>query len=369
MAEYEPFPTGRDEIVTDHTLKRRILGCFGCGGLGVAGFFGVLALLVGSLGTGASGCDLDLGDPGDGTDSQRLAVDVSPRTDLEDGSVVRVTSDAFGPDAIVGIAVCLRSADTERRGVAACDEIQGARYATDAEGRLDATFPVPRVITVGGQAYDCAQAAERCLVVAADANDYDRSGGQPVRFGRDLEPADLEAVTTRPQTDLLPIGSEPAAGETALADGTELTILASGFQPGEPLLLAHCTDEFAEAGAFEACDPVDDLLAVEAVMTRSVEGDFPRADESGAFTTTLPVRRRIAPFAGDLGRALTAASETSTTSTTGAVDPGPTTSSPSTTAVPDPGDAWCTRNGGGCVIVVAAAADTKRSAVLPYVAA
>lgn len=358
MAEYEPFPTGANEIRSDRDLAKRVLGCFGLGGLGVLGAVIAVGILVAGLASFASGCDFELGDPGDGKDSQRLAVRVTPRTDLGDATTVRVTSDAFEGSGIVGVAVCLRSADTERRGVEACDEIQGARYATGPNGGLDATYTVPRVITVGGKAYDCATQAERCLVVAADADDYDESGGQPISFRADLGPADLVPVTERVASDHLPIGADPSVEGTSVAPGTPLKVLASGFQPNEPLLLASCTPDLDDVGVIEACDPVDSDLAFRAVALRTLDGDFPRADASGAFTATVPAEAVIAPIGGDIGKA---ASEYGRTTTT--TDPHTTTS---TTRPLREGEVRCTEDEGGCVLVVAAAADTKRSAVLPY---
>jgi hypothetical protein len=368
MAEYEPFPNGNDGAGDDRSLKRGILGCFGCGGLGVAGFFGVVVLLVGGLGAGATSCDIEgVGDPGKGTASQRLDVDVAPSTDLAGGTVVRITSDAFDPDDVVGVAVCLRSADTQAKGVDACDEDQGARYATDGTGHLDATYAVPRVITVGNRAYDCAADAGRCLVVAADASDYDESGGKPITFRTGLPAAELTPNGARPATDHLPIGARPAPGPGPVAPGTELTVLASGFQPGEPLLIAYCTSALETTGVVASCDPVDATSAVQAIMMRSVDGDFPRADDGGAFTTTLEARPTVAPYGDDLAKAAGdyGADPTTTSTTSGA----PSTTRPggatTTTRLPD-GEVACTAAAGGCSIVIAAAADTKRSAVLPY---
>lgn len=371
MAEYVPFPTGEDEVVDDRRLTKGILGCFGCGGLSVLGFFGVVVLLVGGLGAGASSCDVDLGDPGDGTASQRLPVEVTPARALADGSTVRVTSDAFDADTVVGVAVCLRAADTERRGAKACDEIQGARYATDGDGHLDATYAVPRVITVGSQAYDCAATTERCLVVAANTGDYDESGGVPVSFRSGLPPAQLTPVVERPVTDHLPVGGQPPADDEPVADGTEVTVLASGFQPGEPLLVAWCTSELEEVGMTEACEPLDVQAAVEAIMFRSVDGDLLTADAKGAVATSVPVRATITPFGDDIGKGLDSYGDTTTTTAAPATG-APTTTLPGATTTTTPLGAGAVRCGaeeGGCSIVIAAAADTKRSAVLPYTTA
>ncbi|HWJ98761.1 MAG TPA: neocarzinostatin apoprotein domain-containing protein, partial [Acidimicrobiales bacterium] len=254
MAEYEPFPTGSGPVEHDRDLTKKVLGCFGLGSLGVIGAVVAVMVLLGALASFASGCDFEVGDPGDGKDSQRLTVGVAPKTGLSDATAVRVTSTAFQPDTIVGVAVCLRAADTERKGVEACDENQGSRFATTAEGELDATYAVPRVITVGGTAYDCAAEAGACLVVAADASDYDQSGGQPVTFRSGLPAADLTPVTVRPVSDHLPIGAQPPVGSTPVAAGTGLKVLASGFQPGEPLLIAHCTSKVEEDGIVGTCE-------------------------------------------------------------------------------------------------------------------
>lgn len=350
MAEYEPLSPRSDLVEHDRGLTKKVLGCFGLGSLGVVGAVVAAMVVLGALASLASGCDIEVGDPGDGKDSQHLAVAVAPASDLVDGSTIRVTSAAFPADSIVGVAVCLRTADTERKGVEACDETQGARFATTADGALDATYRVPRVITVGGAAYDCAAAPERCLVVAADADDYDRSGGQAVRFRSGLGPVDLAPVTERPVTDHLPIGAQPSVDGAPVAAGTSLEVLASGFQPGEPLLIAYCTSEVEEEGVVGTCEPVDETAALGAVVFRSITGDLPRADSSGAFTTRLEAKATVVPYGAEAADEEPSGTSTTTTRASGL----------------RPGEVRCTKSGGGCTIVIAAAADTKRSAVLPY---
>lgn len=320
------------------SLRRSILGCIGCGGLGVLGTFLAAAVVIGAFSTQLDGCDLST-DPGKGTASKRLSVTVTPATQLTDGAEVRVTSSAFAKRTVVGIAVCLREADTKRQGVDACDRNQGYRFATDEAGRLDAPFPVPRVITVGGMPYDCAASARRCLVVAANAGDFDESGGVPLTFRSGLPPADMKVVTSRPQTDLLPIGVQPRGPLTA---GAEVRVLASGFRPGEPLLVAWCTDRFATEGP-TACEPVDGNAALAAVVLRSLP-TAPVATKDGTAVVSIEARATIDPV-GDVF----SSSE------------GTTTTSPRTDARFD-----CRTKPGACSIVITAAADTRRSAVLPY---
>lgn len=149
---------------SERTLARGCLGCAGASALVGVG----LVVVFGLLATQATSCSLDLGmGPGSGTRSARLPVTVTPRTGLTTGQVVRVTSTAFDAHRVVGVAVCLREADTERRGIDACDTRSGSRFAVDAAGRLDARFAMPRTITVADRTHDCAGRAGRCLVVAA----------------------------------------------------------------------------------------------------------------------------------------------------------------------------------------------------------
>jgi hypothetical protein len=309
--------------------RRTLVGVLvGLGGLVTLAIL-VVVVAIGALFLAFRGFDLDLGDPGDGRDSQRLAVEVSPATDLEDGSTVRVTSDAFDARRIVGVAVCLREADSARQGVDACDEVQGARYAVSADGRLDATYPVPRVVRIGGQPIDCAVSAGRCLLVAASADDYDRSGGVPISFRPNLPAAETDPPSTRAQTDQLPVIVAPAG---PVAAGTQLDVAASGFQPGEPLLVAWCTTAFDDEGP-TACEPRDASEAFGAVAFRDLSGELPTADAEGRFRTTIDARTTIEPVFS--------------TDPSGAAE-----------------RVDCRRD--GCVLVIAAAADTKRSAVAAY---
>jgi hypothetical protein len=327
MADFESYPSSVPE--NPEAKRRRILGCVGGGAVGLVVTAVSVLVLIGVLSNLATSCEFRLAnDPGPGTASQHLPVQISPRSGLRDGSVVTVDSTAFQARSVVGVAVCLREADTKQRGVAACDEVQGARYAVDPTGRLHATYAVPRRIRVGGQVRDCGVRAERCVLVAADASDYDRSGGQPITFDPREAPPTRKVPRTRPQTDHLQAGGQPAG---PVPWGTEITMLATGFQPGEPLLAAYCTDAFDQEGPW-ACDPLDFDAAFDALMGRDNLSFALRATESGAATVTLRARRKI--------------------------DVVPSSGSGDETD--------CRTEPGRCALVIAAAADIKRSAVLPY---
>lgn len=295
----------------------------------------VLALglvVLGSLALWLSSCEVPILDfeaeRNDGTRSQRLPVQVEPAVDLADGTVVTVGSDAFDPHEVVGVAVCLEAADTESAGVDACDEVSGARFAVSPDGRLAATFAVPRVITVAGVAHDCAAPGTSCLVVAADAKDYDRSGGRRITFRSDLGAVDLVPTTVRPHSLLLPV--RPPSFERLTA-GSSVDVTASGFQPGEPVVLAHCAG-FPGLSATAACEPVDDQAA-GALITRQTDRVTRHADATGTAVFSFTARPEVNAF-----------------------------------LAPDH-PASCTAPESNCSFVIAAAADSQRSAVVPYAVA
>lgn len=308
-------------------------------GLGAVGALSLIALAAMGLWvvTAFQGCedievegdpgllDLDIG-PGQGTSSRRLEVDVTPRAELRDGSTVFVTSDAFRPWGVVGVAVCLEEAGTQRRGVDACDTINATRFAVDGEGRLAAAVEVSRVITVGERAYDCAARAERCIVVAADSRDYDLSGGQPVSFAEGLGRPDLTPTTERPDSDRLPVSAEPAG---AVAEGTVVEVTASGFVPGEPVIAGQCSSDFLTDGVgWMTCMPFEVWFLAD--IRSRVRATSVRADATGVFRARIAVERYATDGDSDGDDRID-----------------------------------CARAPGRCGVVVAAAADTRRSAYHP----
>jgi hypothetical protein len=355
------------------TLRRGLIGC-GCLSLGSLTTLAVL--LVMALNNVPS-CDVRFSSNetiGGGTRSAHLPIQVRPATDLVGGGTVIVTSDAFAPLHVVAIAVCLRSADTERAGVEHCDRIQGARYATDAKGHLAVAYRVPRSIRVGGEVHDCAASPGACLLAVGDVLDLDRSGGRGLAY-RHVEGADPVPVPTdRSDTDLLPVLDAPGAGTR---DGSVHRLTASGFQPGEPLLLARCHRSVITEGPVGRCEPLDRSAALDAFANATVAGDGPHADERGRFSADLLAASWIVPFPsgpadpndplGPPGPPLSGAEAETVIQAFRAADEVdrhlPTRRSGAT----PPSDAVdCTPEPGTCVFVIAAAADSKRSAILPY---
>lgn len=344
MPDNEPLPHHREpvpeEVSPNRTVRRLVMVAAGVTVGTVLLVAAVVAAGIAILAIALSDFDLDFSSGGgkDGTDSQRLAVEVTPSTDLRPGDHVKVTTDAFSADAVVAVTVCLREADTLRRGLAACDEVQGSRYAVGSNGKLAATYVVPRSVTIRGQFVDCAGSDGRCLVVAADIDDYNRSGGRPISFRRDLPSAETTLTSTRPHTDLLPVTATP---QGPAEPGATLRLEATGFEPNEPLLVAWCTDGFETLG-IGTCEPTDQAAAFSAIALGSLP-DAPRADAEGRAVIDATVRSTIEPTSSGFNL------------------PG----EPAERRRSD-GRFDCRTSAGRCSIVIAAAADTKRSAVLPY---
>ncbi|MCU1351716.1 MAG: hypothetical protein JWM05_925 [Acidimicrobiales bacterium] len=314
--------------------------------LWAAGAFVAVVVLVGALVMGVGlvlllalaglgGDKPRFGDPGRGTRSQHLRVQVQPSTGLVERTPVLVTSDAFPNEGeIVGVTVCLSEADTAHRGSDACDMVSGTRYAV-RDGHLRAVHRVPRVITVKGRAYDCASRPGRCLLVAASADSFDRSGGVALSFATDLAAPNLTAHTVRATSDLLPASRTPAG---PVAAGRRVQVTVRGFQPGEPVLVAWCTAAFARIGP-RACSPQSGSAAVYAIMIRSTVGITDHADAGGTFTTKARAPGWIVSYQDALDDRH------------------------------DRSRTVCSARPRACSLVVAAAADTKRSAVVPLIVA
>jgi len=334
VLEERPGPEAAPAPPPERSGLRVVAGCLlsTVAALGVGG--AVLAVLVvvvlGAIVSSFEGCDVSVGDPGRGVDSQELDVAVAPTEGLTDGATVFVSSTAFRADGIVGVTICLAEAVTERQGVDACDTDGGQRFATTASGELAAVVAVPRVITVGGVAHDCASRPERCLVVAADSGDFDVSGGQPISFAPSLPAVDLVPSSGRPRTVLLP-GEVVPAGPVAV--GSTVTVRASGLMPGEPILVGQCSETFLQVDPWLACTTTSDepAAATSALMFRTLTGISTRADGGGRVEVEVPIRASFVPGLASGGA--------------GSID--------------------CTGAPGRCAVVVAAAADTQRSAYLP----
>lgn len=162
-----------------------------------------------------------------------------------------------------------------------------------------------------------------------------RTSPRRVTFRPGLPPVDLNPAEPRAATVRLPVTGSPRG---FLAPLTRVRVVARGFEPGEPVVLARCASEFGRLRADEACEPLDLIAGTEVLRGRVPDG-APVAGPDGTFTREVTAARRL----GILGNVFTK-------------DKSP----------PLPDEVDCTERPARCSIVVAAAADPYRSAVLPY---
>lgn len=297
------------------------------------------------LGEGLAEGGIEGPGPGDGTDSEGRGVVVVPADGLVDRASVQVASDGFGDADVVGVTTCLREVQDEGRGIAdACDLNEFATFAVPADGPVRVPYELRRVATVGAAAVDCGTSPGRCVLVLTDMDDYRRSGFAPVAFAAD-EPAPALVPSGGPR----PAGGLPASATPtgAVADGTVLRITALGFVPGEPLQVSVCDGRFATAPPTSACAALHDInWFIGTRFTPETEAvaldDLAlRADERGVATVRHAVAASFRPFGSGLGDQVDLEG-----------------------ALVD-----CRAPSARCSIVVAAAADPTRAAVVPYVLA
>lgn len=235
---------------------------------------GFLALGVGFVWFAAGMGDHVYADDDDPRPAYRLdgvAVRVTPTDGLAEGDRVVVASDALPPGRIVEVVPCL----LDDGAVDRCDGDQGARHAVPADGRLEVELAVPRVLTLGVEAVDCAAPDVECAVLAAVVDDIDTSGGAPVRFRADAPP-----LVPEPAPDPVPLSPGVATIEPPgpVGTGRWVTVTATGFEPGEPVRFGACPSVPKVEGQL-GCAPLepDDFLDrhLDAVPT---EGPFADAD-------------------------------------------------------------------------------------------
>jgi len=143
----------------------------GCGVFGLGGLLVGVALVVWLGSVALDGSSGMLGGGGGDTAPTTAvpiarsgaAIAIDPPADLADGAEVRVTGSGF-PSGPVSITACLTHAPGG--GGDRCDDSTGTVAAAGTGGKLLATRAVPRVITVGGVAYDCAAAPGACSLRA-----------------------------------------------------------------------------------------------------------------------------------------------------------------------------------------------------------
>lgn len=248
-----------------------------------------------------------------------VAVTFSPTTGLHEGDEVRIASDAFAPHEVVEVLPC----PSEARSHFECDHEAGMRVAVDPSGHLEATYAVPR--RLGAGTGDCATRIPGCLLLVGTVADRDRVGRAPLRYA----PTDGPPAS---RIDLRRVGR--LDGSLEHLGGDRVAVSAEGFLPGEPVLVAVCQTEVTTMlPPTEACALDGDDLTVRELTEVAGVGD--RADDAGGARLTIEVPAAIRAYEEDEGNGL------------------------------DPLVFRCDVEPSPCVVLLAAAADLRRSAVVP----
>lgn len=246
--------------------------------LGMLGLLGALVATLGiavavSGGDGESADDdpdapdaelIDPAGPTDGLDSIGLPVAAEPDMGLADGQTVTVSGKGFTPLAQVGMAQCWD--DEGPGGQDKCDIAVSAITTADANGEVVMSLTVHRFINTASGTKDCAlgNLTESCVIGMGNLADYDESGNVRLFFDAEL------AGDVPPRIEVSPT--------SGLVDDQELTVVGTGFVPGETVHLGQCMPGGLNGGG-------------------GCYGDNPAgnvtADAEGNFTTTVVAQRLV----------------------------------------------------------------------------
>ena len=211
------------------------------------------------------------GDRRSGAEGGRT-ITVTPDTGLLDGQAVTVEGTGFGGDSVAGILQCAKGL-----GLSGCD--QGSVVIFNPRGNtFTRTFHVDAVLDTEDGEIDCRTFPAGCRLAANDQ--YSLTGAARADLGFDpdgpLEP--LPTVNVDPSTDLV--------------DQQVVQVDATGFRPGENVVLGQCpagaTDPLAECQNLfgllaDDAGEVAEEYVVEAAFQVFTGGE--RTDEGAAFDT------------------------------------------------------------------------------------
>jgi hypothetical protein len=124
--------------------------------------------------------------------SSKAAITVEVPPGLDDEGAVQVRGTGF-PTGPVQATLCLTHPVESTPDP--CDTATDARANVAADGTWELNLVVPRVISVGGEHYDCAAAPGACSVLAHLPDDPD-GPTEPISFSTGLGPVDAQAPPT-----------------------------------------------------------------------------------------------------------------------------------------------------------------------------
>jgi hypothetical protein len=205
--------------------------------------------------------------------SAAVVVKVDPSTGLADGQPVTVTGSGFKPNISVGSAECSAAVSTSRN-TSDCDLSTSRTGNSDGSGGASFVLRLKRTIQTQNGTVDCATAASPCVVGMADLSDFTTSSGMTITFDPNAPPLPPPVVAANPSSGLV--------------DRQQVAVNASGFIPGENVLVQECAaSDLAKcaAGLFGVgggtADPTG-AIAVGITVRRAIYVDGTRLDCASA---------------------------------------------------------------------------------------
>jgi hypothetical protein len=248
--------------------RRRTLGAGALLALVIVG-----ALVV--LDRGEDAVELDVAGPTTTVDSEDpppasppdAELETDPAGSLTDGQSITVTGSGFPLFQQISVSMCEQGV-TIQTAADLCD-INAVQYVgADADGRIDLSYEIRRVIRTANGVIDCAMASGRCVLGAANLMSSD-------------------TVATVPLT-VDPVGPGPSSGQLTadrtenLRDDQPITVRGTGFRPNDEVYISEC--------AVQAAIYAYGGTGCSGSGTSGVEAT---ADETGTFTATFPAQRLL----------------------------------------------------------------------------
>ena len=185
----------------------------------------------------------------------------SPHTGLLDGQTIALTGSGFTPNGFFPLVECQATATDE----SGCDSTIFNFAQTDSTGGFSTDFTATRVIVSGLVTIDCAQRGA-CVIAALDQVGDTVVASTPLSFKR------------------VPLPTLAVSPATGLADGQNVTVTGSHFDPGAVETFTECPVGVSQ---FFNCDTdISDVATV---------------GSTGSFTATYQVARLLATNQGPEG--------------------------------------------------------------------
>jgi hypothetical protein len=161
------------------------------------------------------------------------AITLSATTGLQDHQLVTVRGTGYTPGAPVIVIQCQTGATSGLN----CDEVSVATGSPGLGGQFTITYPVHRILSLGGTTFDCALKARSCFITAVNEQRQTEAASAKVSFNPKVPPV-VAAIKVVPGTGLL--------------DNSAVSVTGTGFTPFSNVNVNQCGAEVT-TGNFGYC--------------------------------------------------------------------------------------------------------------------